>query len=292
MYRQFEAVLWVRGGEESSEDELKRTLERLAIPAEKITVLTDCPDYEVLNEWMDKSSYNVAHRLVVMLDLHMEGEESRSMESASAILLTNHYYRIEGEKPVYLYRPITGVTDVESGIPVYLTTIQVESPKTLWYSGLSKVEKYPLMQTLDDRKLATNRLDIEASLGEFSDGYRWLTLAMAADAVKYAQGTQLVAASEGNKLGMLALSSRLMAKPDPVKRPYYRAPSGTGGLAGFFVSASIFMWLVAFGSKELSDSLGIWSFLGILIIPLLIFMVFGCYMEALAENNAEDELGV
>jgi hypothetical protein len=241
---------------------------------------------------MGNTTWNIESRLLVTLDLHAEGETSKCMESACAILLTNHYYQTEGEKPVYLYRPITGVTDVENSIPVFLATEQVESPKTLWYSGLSKVEKYPLMQTLDDRKLVANRLDIEASLGAFSAGYRWLALAMAADAVKYAQGGQLVAASEGNKLGMLALSSRQMPIPEPVKKPYYRTPTDYGGLAGMFVTFSILMGVVAFGGKQAPDDMGFWSFLVIMIIPAAIFLAISLFMTSLAEKEAEREMEI
>lgn len=71
---------------------------------------------------------------------------------------------------------------------IYLMAGSVLTPKNLWYTGLSRIEKYPLIQALDEKALSVERLDIDASLGAKSAGYRWLALAFAADAVKYAQG--------------------------------------------------------------------------------------------------------
>jgi len=131
------------------------------------------------------------------------------MENACAFLLTNHYVWEEGEKPVYLYQPMSGVTDIEAKMPIYLQVESVLTPKTLWYTGLSRTEKYPLMQALDEKGQAPKRLDLDASLGEKSAGYRWLALALAADAVKYAQGEQLVASSKTN----LVLLRSLLREP-------------------------------------------------------------------------------
>jgi hypothetical protein len=75
------------------------------------------------------------------------------------------------------------ITDVEETMPVYLDVGPVTAPKALWYSGLSRTEKYPLMQALDAKNVVMERLEME-SLGEKSEGYRWLALALA-DAVKY-----------------------------------------------------------------------------------------------------------
>lgn len=74
------------------------------------------------------------------------------MENATALLLTNYYVKTEGEKPVYLYQPMTGVIDVEGAIPVYLRAEAVSKPKQLWYTGLSRTEKYPLLEVLDEKK--------------------------------------------------------------------------------------------------------------------------------------------
>ena len=149
--------------------------------------------------------------------MHEEDSDSKSMESACAFLFTNHYVRGAGEKPVYLYQPMSGVTDVEEKMPVYLEVKSVTAPKTLWYTGLSRVDKYPLLQALDAKNLASERLDMEASLGEKSAGYRWLALALAADAVRYAQGEQLVATSENNKFAITSLSSKKTNLPEKAK---------------------------------------------------------------------------
>ncbi len=153
-YRIFETVVWVRGGSGSCIDELRRTLERLGIETAstcKIEYSTECPDYAIVSQWMNLSDYRVENRLIVIVHLHEESGESKSMENACAFLLTSHYVREEGEKPVYLYQPMSDVTDVEDKMAVFLETGSVLTPKNLWYTGLSRIEKYPLMQALDKK---------------------------------------------------------------------------------------------------------------------------------------------
>jgi hypothetical protein len=168
------------------------------------------------------------------------------MESACALLLTNRYVKIESEKPVYLYQPMAGVNDVEAKVPVYLQTEPVASPKTLWYTGLSRAEKYPLLKALDEQKEAPERLDIEASLGERSAGYRWLALALAADAVKYAQGGQLVAVSENNQFSIAALSSRQPPELDDFKGFEHTQPWLFGGMSGILLMLSFWVYQFSF----------------------------------------------
>lgn len=168
-YRIFETVVWVRGGSGSCIDELRRTLERLGIETAstcKIEYSTECPDYAIVSQWMNLSDYKVENRLIVIVHLHEESGESKSMENACAFLLTSHYVREEGEKPVYLYQPMSDVTDVEDNMAVFLETGSVLTPKNLWYTGLSRIEKYPLMQALDKKALTVERLDIDASLAQ------------------------------------------------------------------------------------------------------------------------------
>ncbi len=158
-YRIFETVVWVRGGIGSCIDELRRTLERLGIETAstcKIEYSTECPDYVIVSQWMNLSDYRVENRLIVIVDLHEESGESKSMENACAFLLTSHYVREEGEKPVYLYQPMSDVTDVEDKMAVFLETGSVLTPKNLWYTGLSRIEKYPLMQALDKKRSRWN----------------------------------------------------------------------------------------------------------------------------------------
>ena len=61
-----------------------------------------------------------------------------------------------GRKPVYLYQPMSDVTDVEDKMAVFLETGSVLTPKNLWYTGLSRIEKYPLMQALDKKRSRWN----------------------------------------------------------------------------------------------------------------------------------------
>lgn len=285
-YRNFDSTLWVRGGDESCCDDLRRTFERLGLASNEIEYLQDCPDYSLVTNWIDSSTNYVTNRLLVIVDMHDEGSESKSMENASAFWLTNIYGKTEGEKPMYLYRPITDVTDVETVIPVYLYIAPVSSPKTLWYAALSKVEKYPLMQILDDRKLVANRLDVETSFGGKTAGYRWLVLALAADAVKYSQGDQLVAASDNNKLGLAAVSSRLTTAPSSSWYVDYMYPWQYGGLFGMFLSGSLFVGICGFGKPEAMANVSGWSVLFWALFPLTLFLSMGIMATWHAGNEA------
>ena len=162
-YQQIEALVWARGGDESCSDELRRVLERLAISTKKITFLPECPDYTQVTEWIKQSNGYVVERLLICVDLHSDEEESKQMENVTALLFTNYYVKTEGEKRVYLYQPMMGVTDVETTVPVYLRAEAVSKPKQLWYTGLSRTEKYPLLEVLDEKKAVPDRLDLEMS---------------------------------------------------------------------------------------------------------------------------------
>ena len=217
----------------------------------KIEYSTECPDYAIVSQWMNLSDYRVENRLIVIVDLHEESGESKSMENACAFLLTSHYVREEGEKPVYLYQPMSDVTDVEDKMAVFLETGSVLTPKNLWYTGLSRIEKYPLMQALDKKALTVERLDIDASLGAKSAGYRWLALAFAADAVKYAQGEQLVAYSDKNKFCITALSSMKTAIPKKLTWCNWSNPLYPAGMAALFCVLSLIP-----GAKRSASNLG------------------------------------
>ncbi|MDU4841190.1 hypothetical protein ACP4QI_011105 [Leclercia sp. TB492] len=291
-YRVFETVVWVRGGNETCIDELRRSLERLGVDYAstcKIEFSAECPDYALISKWANLSDYRVENRLVVIMDLHEEDSESKCMENACALLVTNHYVRTEGEKPVYLYQPMSGVTDVEAKMPVYLQAGSVLTPKTLWYTGLSRTEKYPLMQTLNGKGQATERLDLDASLGEKSAGYRWLALAMAADAVKYSQGEQLVATSEKNKFSITALSSQKTAIPANLVWGTGSNPLMPAALAALFCIVSLFAYRISFSAEN--DPLSIWGLVTSIIIPLVVFIGTGFYLLILKTNEAYKDMG-
>ncbi|MDK9585619.1 hypothetical protein [Lelliottia wanjuensis] len=286
-YRNIETFVWVRGSDDSCVEELRRSLERLGVEdtrIRKIEYSADCPDYELIGKLVSISNDYIVNRLIIIVDLHEEGCESKCMENASAFLLTNHYSRVEGEKPVYLYQPMSGVTDVEEKMPIYLEVGSVKTPKTLWYTGLSRTEKYPLMQALDQKGLAADRLDVDASLGEKSAGYRWLTLALAADAVKYAQGEQLVATSEKNKFGITALSSQRTTIPSNLTWGNWQNPVLPAFMAGLFFIFSILFYYITFSEGNSHPS--IWTLLAYVIVPLIVFISIGVSILILKSNAA------
>ncbi|MDY0846146.1 hypothetical protein SM905_15030 [Klebsiella aerogenes] len=99
----------------------------------------------MVDKWIAAPDDNVINRIVITVDMHEEDSDSKSMESACAFSFTNHYVRAVGEKPVYLYQPMSVIADVEEKIPVYLEVKSVTAPKTLWYTGLPRADKYPLL---------------------------------------------------------------------------------------------------------------------------------------------------
>ena len=291
-YNGFETYLWVRGGDETCAEELRALFKQFDIPRNKdlkINVLGDCPDYSLINKWIAISTgFNGMHRLLIIIDVHEEGEESKSMENAGAFFLTKSYCKSnEGQKPVYLYQPMADLNDIETATPVFIGAGAVSSPKTLWFTGLSRTEKYPLMRALDDNQLALNRLDLEESLGEKTAGYQWFAMGLAADAVKYAQGEQLIAASEQNKFGLAALSSKFCGYPAKIAESDYPHAIYPAALSGLFLVVSIIMVIADFLDIKIHS-----PFVGLFIIlaPLFIMVIIGITMTGFALGEAENDM--
>lgn len=286
-YRGFESAVWVRGADDSCCDELRRVFDGLAITGDSITFLPECPDYTQLTEWIKEAKNFDLSRLLICVDLHSEEGESKGMENATALLFTNGYAKAEGEKSVYLYQPMTDITDVEAALPIYLQVEPVSKPKILWYTGLSRTEKYPLLEVLDDKKVTPDRLELEISLGEHSAGYRWLALALASDAVTYAQGDQLVAASQDNHFSITALSSRLSGQPAYPAEKIYSSPLSAGGCAGLMLFLSIVMGIGRFGDDKIVTG---WFIVIALLTTLVPLLAMGAFFTWFYGDMAEKHM--
>lgn len=215
-YSDTSIVLWMREAAETAQDDLRDALNHHGLPfSDKITVLQECPGYDLLSDMIGESTpqwrYN---RLIITVDLHKDDE--KCMDNVNAFFICKEYPVNEKIRPVYLFQPMTEDVDLTESVTTFLCAEQTAPPKTLWYTGLSKAEKYPLFSALGEHRAAQNRLDLEVSLGARSAGYRWLALAIASDAVRYAQGPQLVAVSEKHKPEFTVLAQKL---PDPVSEP-------------------------------------------------------------------------
>lgn len=291
-YRNLKATLWVREADESCCDELRRILKQFDIQNSKdyqIEYLSACPDYLLINSWIEQSNACGVTHLLLIVDIYGNDSASKSMDNACAFLLTDRFMQSEGEKPIYLYQPMVSVSDVEDKIPVYLHTEPVTLPKTLWYTGLSRAEKYPLLKALDEQKLAPDRLDIEASLGARSVGYRWLALAMAADAVKYAQGGQLVAVSENNQFSITALSSSLPPEQDDFIGFKHAQPWLFGGMSGLLLMLSF--WICQLSFFDSKDPFSLWGFIACSVIPIVVGSVIGLFATWHSSKRARDDMG-
>ena len=221
--------------------------------------------------------------------MHGEDGDSKRMENACAFLFTNQYMHAEGEKPVYLYQPMSKITDVEETMPVYLDVGPVTAPKALWYSGLSRTEKYPLMQALDAKNAVMERLEMESSLGEKSEGYRWLALALAADAVKYAQGTQLVANSAMNKFSITALSSQDTHVSETCRWDVWLHPFINGVMTGLFLLFSLFFIMMI--TNKPGEMPSILVLAASIILSVLVPAVTGALLSITSSNRAYRDMG-
>lgn len=291
-YRGLKTMLWVREADKSCCDELRRILKQFDIQNGKdyqIEYLSECPDYSLINSWVEQSNACGITHLLLIVDIYGDDSASKSMDNACAFLLTDRFIQIESEKPIYLYHPMVGVSDIEAKVPVYLHTVPVTAPKTLWYTGLSRAEKYPLFKALDKKKLAPDRLDIEASLSARSAGYRWLALALAADAVKYAQGGQLVAVSENNQFSITALSSSLPPQQDDFIGFEHAQPWLFGGMSGFLLMLSFWIFQLSFFDSK--EPFSLWGFIACSVAPLIMGSIIGIFATWHSSKRARDDMG-
>ncbi|MEP8704297.1 hypothetical protein [Enterobacter roggenkampii] len=291
-YQLRQTYVWVRGGDANCVEDLRRVLGNLKLHSAqsgKIQFISECPDYSLIGDWIAASDKFIVNRLLIVVDMHGEDDDSKRMENACAFLFTNQYVHAEGEKPVYLYQPMSKITDVEETMPVYLDVGPVTAPKALWYSGLSRTEKYPLMQALDAKNAVMERLEMESSLGEKSEGYRWLALALAADAVKYAQGAQLVANSAMNKFSVTALSSQDTHVPETCRWDVWLLPFVNGVMTGLFLLFSLFFIMMI--TNKPGEMPSILVLATSIILSVLVPAVTGAFLSITSSNRAYRDMG-
>lgn len=125
---------------------------------------------------------------------------------------------------------------------------------------------------LDQYKVVPDRLELEASLGEGSAGYQRLMLTLAADAVIYGQGDQLVAVSEQNHFAMAALSSRLTCQPDYPEEKRYTLPWEVGGIGGLMFFFGLMLSIASAGDDGKMLSGWFITIMAVLVIGLFIGM--------------------
>ncbi|MFS7198461.1 hypothetical protein AB6866_21470 [Rahnella inusitata] len=289
-YPDFDITYWVRAGDESTEDDINSIIAKFDIKASgnrKMIGLNECPNYSLINTMISDSNQTYRYRhMLIICDVNSD-TESECMETASAFYFCSDYTEQNNKHPVYLFQPMTDSSDINKSTSVYL---EIEDstdsiPKTLWHTGLSRLEKYPLLKALDDGRAAQNRLELELSLGKRSEGYAWLAIAAASDAVMYAQGAQLLAASDRNQAGLIKISPELPNEPsEPVMKDHF-IPMFSGIYATFFTLSTLFVGLGLFG--EFPSLL-----LSILIaVAVLVIIMGGGYiLTVLTNDRAWDEM--
>ena len=285
-YSDVGVTLWVHDAPETAVDDLQIVLQQQKIKFnDKITCLSECPDYSLLNTMITESErYWKYNQLLIIADLYSD-DDIKCMENVSAFFICKEFPTHEKPRPVYLFQPMVDNLELTESVPVFLAAEQTAVPKTLWYTGLSKAEKYPLFSALGENKVAPDRLELELSFVERTAGYRWLALAIASDAVMYAQGPQLVAASEKNKPCLTVLSHALpsvVPEPDINKflPPFFYAAIAT--VLGVFSAAVA--WGVFIGKFNF------WWGIFIAFAIVVITMVIGFTLTNSASNQAWEDI--
>lgn len=287
-YPGFNITYWA--GSETIKDDLYAIISKLEINAtsiRKMIGLNACPDYSLINEMISESKkeYNYRH-LLIICDVNTDSE-SECMESASAFYFCSDYAARNSKHPVFLFQPLTDSNDLYKSTSVYLEIEEkgTSALKTLWHTGLSRLEKYPLLKALDENRTAHNRLELELSLGKRTEGYTWLALAAASDAVMYAQGPQLIAASDRNQAGLIRVSSELPDEPYEPVMDDYLIPLFGSVYTVIFILMTLFMGMGLFGEFPPL----ILSLLIALVI-IVIIMAGGYFLTILTNDKAWEQM--
>lgn len=285
-YPNFKVSYWLRNANELTTGELRDVLSHCAVTfEEEIIALDKCPDFSLLNKTFADSEQRWDYRhLLIIGDLYGK-EENKCMENGSVLFICQDFQLKESLKPVFLFQPLTGVDELEKSAAVFIEAQQPTEPKTLWFTGLTAHQKYPFLNVLNEYKTVPLRLELELSFGESSAGYRWLALALAADAARYGQGAQLVAASEKNMPEMVLLSTE---RPRSPLKPGYDGPGPLSHIAHVALTTLATLitgWAVYF--KTLN-----WTTILICTCSaLVISFALSFLLTHMAINAAEDDLG-
>ncbi|MBB1199425.1 hypothetical protein EGM70_03805 [Enterobacteriaceae bacterium 89] len=206
----FNVWIYAKNSDESLSDEVRSVLTLIKAPMnllKSINILQESPGYDLINTWIDEDfSYQ---RLFINIELHSD-EETTFFENATAFLFDNSPR--EEDSPVYLLRMMDSQHNkIRETSKVFFSAKQLEpsSLKKIFSCSLGKKEKENLYTALSENKTGVEqdkRYELEKVTGEPTKSQKWVTLALAAEAVQYGQGNQLVAAQMDDKIyvGMLA----------------------------------------------------------------------------------------
>lgn len=170
-YRPFTTWLYVKGADDTIGNSFKAVLASLSIPKDKvgkINILHKCPDYFLINEWVD---LNISeNNLVITVELHDENNAD-FFESANAFIFTNTQLLKDKDTPLYLLRMMDSTPYyLDEIVSTYLSAQQVDVSKIkkLWFNSLDKQSKFVLFSGIENAKtsiLADSRYELEAVTG-------------------------------------------------------------------------------------------------------------------------------
>ncbi|MRS90077.1 hypothetical protein GJV04_08505 [Enterobacteriaceae bacterium RIT714] len=256
-YYPFNTWLYVKGADESVCSELRNLFEILGLDKSRtgeIHFMDKCPDYGLINKWIDEGTWQ--NRLLVVIELHDE-EHKDFFENASAFIFTADELLKNDDAPLYVLRTMdSNLYHLDKSGSAYLSAQQVQNEKIkrFWSSSLDKQAKFILFSEIDNAKtgvMADSRYELELVTGQSTDVQQWLILALAADAAKYGQGHQLIASSDSQKTHMGLVTTKY---PGRWGEPYMFDPAlYTLFTVGFLICPAAILLLTVIPEKAFSE---------------------------------------
>lgn len=122
--------LYVKGADDTIGNSFKAVLASTGIPNDKvgkINILDECPDYFLINDWIDLN--NSENNTVITVELH-DKSDSDFFESANAFIFTNTKLLADKDTPLYLLRMMDSTPYyLDEIVSTYLSAQQVDVGK-------------------------------------------------------------------------------------------------------------------------------------------------------------------
>ncbi|MBJ9160799.1 hypothetical protein I5467_23615, partial [Citrobacter sp. FDAARGOS_156] len=152
-YRPFNTWMYVKGADDTIGNSFKAVLASLGIPNDKvgkINILYECPDYFLINDWVDLNMSE--NSLVIAVELHNENNYD-FFESANAFIFTSTKLLEDKDTPLYLLRMMDSTPYyLDEIVSTYLSAQQVDVSKIkkLWFNSLDKQSKFVLFSGIEN----------------------------------------------------------------------------------------------------------------------------------------------
>lgn len=242
---------------------------------------------ELIDGWLRRGEYDSYGRyipafnacLLVAVQLHRDGVAPTCAEAAVALLLTSTSVANEqGLKPqARLFRPVTAEPESTSEALQSLLAAQpapLDKMRHMWFTHLPRLGRNNVMGALDDADLTLGRNDLDNALGKPGTANAWLVQALAAQAARYGQGTQLVATPDGQRVMLNLIGTQYAHVPDHREPPLVvMVPSISAFLAFLWALLLMLVPSERGGAMVFFGSIGLLFVLALVVQPL--FLILG-----------------